>query len=130
MTMTDEDFFDTVKKAQGAAMSESVSCTMLYGIAYKTGRTSTDLLLDYVKAHTILYRDQVMAISFSVVCEILLKTGVSAEAKLMIMGLLDLSMTEAKTSQTRFSTLHDHLRQEHKEEILNELQRTSQCPKP
>src|SRR5882762_8779239 len=82
------EVFDCIKKAQLAAAHEAAGHIILHGIVFKTGRTSDGLRLDYIKASTQLFRDEIMAVSFCTLSSLLLETGLSKEAKALIVEIV------------------------------------------
>lgn len=115
------DCLDCVKKAQQASMTEAMRNTILGQVIFKTGRTSYSTQEDFLKYHLEVLRDQIMAVSFCAMSTMLLKTGVSPEVKDIIRMLLDTSNEELQKSTNKFKNLREHLRQEHIQELSNEL---------
>lgn len=131
-----EESLELLRKVQLSAMREAISHITLGHIVYKTGRASLDLQQDYLKLHLTLFRDEVMATTFCSVASLLKETTLSDDTKVLILMMIQEAKLQVKSSFDKFSNLYDHLRQDHQEEINNELARfdktdeTSKCLKP
>lgn len=136
MTTPDHDLetsLDLASKAQQSAMAEAMAHMILYGIVNKTGRTPPDTQHDFLKAHVTLFRDEIMAVAFASLSSLLVKAELSEEARLLIFMTVQEAHSQVVASHAKFRHLFQHLREEHKEEILNELHKSGapvQCPKP
>lgn len=127
MTTPDHDLdtsLNLASKAQQAAMGEAMAHIILYGIINKTGRTPPDTQHDFLKAHVTLFRDEIMAVAFASLSSLLVKTELSEDARLLILMTVQEAHNQVTASHTKFNNLFQHLREEHKEEILNELHKS------
>jgi len=134
MTQTHDktlEFLDTIKKAQLAAMSEVAHNIMLGHIVFKTGRTTRETQEDYLKSNIENFRNQIAAAAFCALSAILLKEGLSPEAKVAASILIDLAQDELSKSNDKLNNLREHLHKDHIQELSNELakQRAQRCPK-
>lgn len=128
MTDKDEQVVEglvLVKKAQQAVMVEAMLNTILGQVVFKTGRTSYATQEDFLKYHLEVLRDQIMATSFCAMATFLLKEGLSSGAKETIQMLIDVSNEQLIKSSSKFKNLCEHLREEHTQELSNELARVA-----
>jgi len=116
-------------------MTESVkelhANIILLNIIYKTGRTTKDTQADYRKAFVTLFRDEVISLTLKHITDMIAyqqqKTPDNPlNVAISLAKLAAVSHDALESSFNKFKHLHGHLRQDHKQEILNEAHRLGQ----
>ena len=115
---------DKTKELMSEIMRELASNIHLSNIIFKTGRTSPDTQSDFRKGAILIFRDQVILLAYKHMIDMLSyeqrkNAGRPVNASLTLARLMDEAETQTKQSFRSFEHLYSHLRQEHKEEILN-----------
>jgi hypothetical protein len=127
---TDEET-DLTKELMTESMREVHSNIILLNIIYKTGRTTKDTQADYRKAFVSLFRDEIISLTLKHVADMIAyqqhKTPDNPlNVAISLATLAAHSHDALEASFNKFKHLHGHLRQDHKQEILNEAHRLGQ----
>jgi len=99
----------------------------LSNIIYKTGRTPPNTQTDFRRGAILIFRDQVILLAYKHLIDMLNheqrnNDGKPTNVAHILTRLVDEANTQVKASFRHFEHLYQHLRQDHKEEILNVAQ--------
>lgn len=126
-TQTDDET-DKTASLMHESMKEIHSNILLLNIIYKTGRTTSETQTDFRINLVRLFRDEVIALTLKHVADMIYhETQKNSSSPVVILialaKLSAYSKEELSESFDKFKHLYQHLREDHKTELINEAKR-------
>lgn len=106
-------------KLMADSMRNHAANIVLASIVFKAGKAPRGTQLDFIRSLVVAYRNEVIALTFSHLIHCLYETKNAVDPITIIKALFVEAEEQLTKSHTTFTNLYDHLREDHKEELLN-----------